>query len=68
MDDEDNAALTLVPLPPFPVSDALMSAPLPLSPRSEVAIMSPWICCSRLQLAAPTGRSPFAAVPLPPGT
>ena len=25
--------------------------------------MSPWICGSRLQLAAPTGRSPFAALP-----
>ena len=27
--------------------------------------MSPWICCSRLQLAAPTGRSPFTALPFP---
>ena len=24
------------------------------------------VCCSRLQLAAPTGRSPFAALPLDP--
>ena len=27
--------------------------------------MSPWICCSCLQLAAPIGRSPFAALPFP---
>ena len=25
--------------------------------------MSPWICCTRLQLAAPIGRSPFTALP-----
>ena len=27
--------------------------------------MSPWICCSRLQPAAPIGRSPSAALPFP---
>ena len=27
--------------------------------------MSPWICCSRLQLVVPIGRSPFAALPFP---
>ena len=29
--------------------------------------MSPWICCSRLQLAAPTGRSPFPSLSLSEG-
>ena len=28
--------------------------------------MTPLVCCSRLQLPAPTGRSPFAALPLDP--
>ena len=32
--------------------------------RGEFGVAS--VCCSRLQRAAPTGRSPFAAVPLDP--
>ena len=38
---------------------------LPAAPGGGGGLARAMVLCSRLQLAAPTGRSPFAALPFP---